>query len=163
MKTSIKIQEKIIKIEKKMSLTGNTLVLKKNNSVLISQKINHNDLEANFRFIRSTVHELFEINTILEYYAECESNEDLKSKFSTFWFLKIFLTSIESPTDVEMYIIHQGVCLKLSEDLANFDFENKEYNQIIKEICSSKYMFDRTNLSSQIYNQDTKCFNWIDF
>ena len=139
------------------------LSLEKNNYNLRAKNIDYNDLKSNFEFVIKSIDNLFEVGTTLDYYAECETAEDLKSKFSTFSFLKIFLTSIESPTDVEMYIIRQGVCYKLNEDLENHDFGDQEFNQRINDICSSKYMFDRVNLSTQIYNQDTKCFNWIDF
>ena len=140
-----------------------SLVLNRNYNFTVYQSFKFNDLRQVFSLLSKSIDDLFKVETTLDYYAECETAEDLKSKFSTFWFLKIFLTSIESPTDVEMYIIRQGVCYKLNEDLENHDFGDQEFNQRINDICSSKYMFDRVNLSTQIYNQDTKCFNWIDF
>lgn len=140
-----------------------SLILTKDTDFTVYQSFKFNDLRQVFSLLAKAMESLYQCGTSLDYYAECETAEDLKSKFSTFWFLKIFLTSIESPTDVEMHIIRQGVSYKLNEDLENHNFGDQEFNQRINEICSSKYMFDRVNLSTQIYNQDTQCFKWIDF
>lgn len=161
---AVKIGEGLVKNNYLNSELDVCLVLSSQNKTLLIEKLNHNDLKSHLKFISKIMDFLYMENTVITFFAHCNNCDDLHAKFSVYWFLKYFFTSIESNTEIIMCVIYNSKVLAIKSN-GNIPSEINDHKSesFINSIISSQYMSETYNLSNQIDKQDISCFRWIDY